>query len=111
MHDSFPLLLLFLYNQLGIWFRLSTQSWIDSKIYMVFTFILNFGLLIRPFIKVKHLMIGHALDGAYLYSSTVLVVFFFFFFHPATLMGPMAFVPGKFLMLIIMIIIIIIIKV
>ena len=48
MHDSFPLIVLFLYNQLDIWLRLSRKSWIDSKIYMAFTLILNSGLK-RPF--------------------------------------------------------------
>ena len=76
MHDSFLLLVLFLYNQLGSWLRLSRQSWVDSKIYMVFTFILNPSFIDMTF-QVKHLMIGHVLDvGLFIQIDSSRVFFF-----------------------------------
>ena len=58
--------------------RESRQSSVESKIKMVFTFILNLSFIDATF-QVKHLMTGHVLDGD------------FNFYNPASLMDPVAF--------------------
>ena len=65
--------------------RLIRESWVDSKIYMVFTSILNPSLLTRPFRSSTY---DWACVGwGRVYRLTVVV----FFFYPATIMGPVAF--------------------